>query len=640
MSVDSKSDPFALSISGVRNLIESGINKVKGQGANLDGEGVEGEKIDILSLDMSDDELFRLAKKWELKYSDYEPKIKLRQEANKAFYLGQQKLGNPAGVDDSSAITANLIFEAMETFLPAALSKNPEPVVWSDNSPMGNEIADNVKTMLQYHADQLALRSKLSLMTRKWALDFLGVLKHGWNNDLQEIKTEIRDAKNFVFDPEGYVDVYGDFTSWMGEKITVKAEKLIEMFPKKKDVIILIVDGKLGTEVTYTEWWTDEYTFYTLKDTILDKHKNPHFNYSQDGQEEEKDEATGAITKQAIEEIQGKNHFAHPIKPYTFLSVFNLQTQPHDVTGLIEQNIPNQRLITRRTEQLDFNLSRANNSTVFSGENFNQQTAKQAATGWTKGHPILVPAGRPIQEAIMDFPPPTVPDSFFKELETNKDNLRSIFGVQGITAQEPTDNTTARGMILNQQYDNSRIGGGIGDKLEMIARTVFNWWVQLYYVYYDEQHFASVIGQLKATEYIQLSSQNLTARLIVSVSPDSMKPHDEITEMNQAMELMQGGLLDPQTFFTRINFPNPKETAGQYMLYKLQPQVYFQLNFPEEFQAAQQVVMQQQQAQMAAQGGAPQPQGGGGAPPMPPQPPGSTGGVPANPSLASVPLPK
>jgi len=47
-------------------------------------------------------------------------------------------------------------------------------------------------------------------MTRKWALDFLGVLKHGWNNDLQEIKTEIRDAKNFVFDPEGYVDVYGD----------------------------------------------------------------------------------------------------------------------------------------------------------------------------------------------------------------------------------------------------------------------------------------------------------------------------------------------------------------------------------------------------------------------------------------------
>lgn len=628
MAVDSKSDPFSIAIGGVKNLVESGINKVKGNGGNLDDEGIKGDKIDVLDLPMSDTELFNLANKWELKYDTYKTKIELRQKENKLFYLGQQKFGSPSGVDDNSAITSNLIFEAMETFLPAALSKNPEPVVWSDNTPQGNEIADNVKTMLQYHADQLALRPKLSLMTRKWALDFLGVLKHGWNNDLQEIKTEIRDAKDFVFDPDGYVDVYGDFTSWMGEKITVKAEKLIEMFPSKKDVIILLVDGKLGTEVTYTEWWTDEYCFYTLKDTVLDKHKNPHFNYDQQGQEEIKDES-GTTTQEGIERVEGKNHFAYPIKPYTFLSVFNLQTQPHDVTGLIEQNIPNQRLITRRTEQIDYNLSRANNSTVFSGENFTQQTAKQAATAWTKGHPILVPAGRPINEAIKDFAPPTIPNSFFTELQNNKDNLRSIFGVQGITAQQQDADQTARGMILNQQYDNSRIGGGIGDKLEMVARTVFNWWVQLYYVYYDEQHFASVVGQLKATEYIQLSSQNLTAKLIVSVAPDSMKPHDEITEMNQAMTLMQGGLLDPQTFFTRVNFPNPKETAGQYMLYKLNPIAYFQLNFPEEAQAAGMM------PQPAPQG-VPQ---GGGSPPMAPPPPGTTGGVPANSAISQVPLP-
>ena len=84
-------------------------------------------------------------------------------------------------------------------------------------------------------------------------------------------------------------------------------------------------------------------------------------------------------------------------------------------------------------------------------------------------------------------------------------------------------------------------------------------------------------------------------------------------------------------------FPNPKETAGQYMLYKLNPMAYFQLNFPEEAQAAG--MMPQPVAPQGAPG-APQPQGGGGAPPMPPQPPGSMGGVPANPSLASVPLPK
>jgi hypothetical protein len=637
MSVDSKSDPFSLSISGVRNLIESGINKVKGQGATLDGEGVEGERIDVLDLDMSEQELIQLARKWQLKYSTYESKITLRQEANKTFYLGQQKLGSPAGIDDAASISANLLFEAVETFLPASLSKNPDPVVWSDNSPSGNAIASDVQTMLQYHADTLAMRPKLSLLTRKWLLDFLGVLKYGWDNEIQEIKFEVRDVKNMVFDPEGYVDVNGDFTSYLGEKITVTAERLIEMFPKKKDVIILMVDGKLGTDVTYTEWWTNEYCFYTFKDVVLDKHKNPHFNYDEEGQEEQTAE-DGTLLQPAIEPVKGKNHFAKPIKPYTFLSVFNIQTQPHDITGLVEQNIPQQRLITRRTEQLDFNLSRANNSTVFSGENFTQQTAKQAATGWSKGHPILVPAGRPIDEAIKDFPPPTVPDSFFKELEGNMNNIRSIFGVQGITAQAADEDQTARGMILNQQYDNSRIGGGIGDKLEMVAKTAFNWFVQLYYVYYDEKHFASVMGQLKATEYIQLSNQNFDAQLVVSVSPDSMKPKDEISEMNQAMTLAQEGLLDPQTFFQRINFPNPKETAGQYMLYKLQPQIYFELNFPEVAQQVQQVMMQQQQAQMAAQGGVPAPQG---TPPQPVQPESPiAGGVPANPSLNQVPLPQ
>ena len=85
MSVDSKSDPFTLSISGVKNLIESGINKTKG-GLSDSGEGVQGERIDVLELDMSEQELIQLARKREILYSSYETKIKRRQEANKSFY--------------------------------------------------------------------------------------------------------------------------------------------------------------------------------------------------------------------------------------------------------------------------------------------------------------------------------------------------------------------------------------------------------------------------------------------------------------------------------------------------------------------------------------------------------------------------
>jgi hypothetical protein len=63
-----------------------------------------------------------------------------------------------------------------------------------------------------------------------------------------------------------------------------------------------------------------------------------------------------------------------------------------------------------------------------------------------------------------------------------KDSLRGIFGTQGLSGQNQPESQTARGMILNQSHDSTRIGGGIGDALEQVADNIFNWWLQLYYV--------------------------------------------------------------------------------------------------------------------------------------------------------------
>lgn len=595
-------DPISQNIAGVQSLVGSKMNKVNG-GVTTQNEGLEGEKIDEFTLDLSDEELIELKKKWEAKYATYEAKLKLRQEANKTYYLGKQKEGSMWATTDGQPIAANLIFEAEETFLPAALAKNPEPVVWADESDEGDKESNAIKTMLQYHADTLVLRRKLELMTRHWSIYFIGVAKHGWDDEIKEITTDIRDPRNFIFDPDGFVDCYADYEGYLGERITVTASKLIELFPKHKVYIIATVDGKMGSSVVYTEWWTDEYCFFTYKNVVLEKSKNPHFNYTKkipkqgiDGQLIANEEGQ-SIT----EEQPAKNHFGKPKKPYTFLTVFTLNEQPHDETGLIEQNIPNQRRISRRTEQIDYNLSRANNSTIFSENNFNQETAKQASTGMAKGHPILVPSGGPLTDAVHQLPAQGISDSFFKELENSKSDLRSIFGTEGITPDNDNKDETARGMILKNQYDSSRIGGGIGDALEQVADNIFNWWVQLYYVYYDETHFASIMGKSKSVEYITLSAQNLGKHFVISVSPDSMKSHDEITEMNQAMELYKAGVLDPKTLLTRLNFPDPQKTAEQTCLWLIDQQAYMQLNFPEVAQQLAQIQTQAQQAQLAQQ---------------------------------------
>ena len=192
-------------------------------------------------------------------------------------------------------------------------------------------------------------------------------------------------------------------------------------------------------------------------------------------------------------------------------------------------------------------------------------------------------------------------------------------------------------MILNQAHDTTRIGGGIGDAIEQVVDTTFNWLVQLYAVFYDTEHFAAVMGNAKAVEYVTLKSEDLNRQLIVSVSPDSLKPKDEITEINLAQSLFEKGAIGPKTLLKILDFPDPDESAADGILYSIDPMAYMQLNFPELLQQMQGAqadqAMQQQQQQQAM---------GGGLPPERVTEPDDPGGLavdPASAQLSEVQLP-
>lgn len=603
-------DAFSTNILAVSDLVGSGTNKVSGSGTEGE-EGASGARIDVLDLPMEDEELLALRDEWEGEYASYEGKISKIPERNLRSYLGRMSNGQVPGEDE--VVAANLQFESEETFLPAATAQDPAPFVFADNSPEGNKVSQDVQTMLQFHAQQLLLRRKMAVMVRQWSIHHLAALKPGWNEAINDVAIENRKIQNFIFDPNGYVDVYGDFVGHLGERIYVTANELIGLFPEHKAYIELEVTGedgspKLGTEVCYTEWWNDDYCFTTFKEKVLDKHKNQYFLYPEPIEGDFEDESgEKAMT-------DPRNHFAIPKKPYIFLSVFSLQEHPHDMTGLIEQNIPNQSLITRRTVQIDENLSQSNNGIAFSENNFNQETARGAADALMKGvGKVLVPSGGPISEAIVRIAAPELPNGFFDDLENSKNNLRSSWGTQGIASQQQKPDETARGMVLNQGRDTSRIGGGIVDVLEQsVAKGCFDWLVQLYCVFYDEPHFGAVMGQGKATEYVTLTSAQIDRQLIVGVAPNSMRPKDEISKMNQATQLFEMKAIGPKTLLEALDFPNPDDAAGDGVLYAIDPQAYLSMNFPElmaklqQFQqqaAAAQQQQQQQQMQMEQQSG-------------------------------------
>ena len=604
-------DAFTQNILGATSLVGSDTNKVK---ASTDiKEGIDSDYEDILELPMKDDELLSLRDEYENKSNGYYPKIKSRQERNKLYLKGKQR--NYTSSEDR-VISKNLLFEATATFVPASLAENPEPVVFSDNTDEGKAASNDLKTMLQYHADTLGLRQKLGVMVWQWGEYFIGCVKHGWQpiidpitgEDIGDITTELRKPQNLVLDPDGYVDEFGDFHGWIGDRIEKPAKWFIEKFPKHKEYLTLKVNGKLGTLLTATEWCNDDFTFTTFQDQVLDKHRNEFFNYEgRDG-------------------MPPVNHFASPKKPYTFFSVFSLQEEPYDFTNLIEQNIPNQDRINDRDEQISKNLASANNAVAISGLSFNVENADQAVQTFYQEGFLLIPDGN--MDAVRRIPASALPSGILEAQESDMNSLRQIYGTSGLIPSNNPDEAV-RNNILDTQHDSSRIGGGVGDRLEITAKNIFNWWTQLYCVFYDTQHFAAVMGNAAAVEYVQLSQQNFQRKFVVTVAPNSMKPKDETAEVTQALQLANEGWLDPINLFKALNDPDPINTAKMVTLFRVNPQAYMQQFFPEQ---ASQMQPQQQGVPDAQppQGGPTQPQKG--------SPPGTLAAPPASDSLSQIPI--
>lgn len=537
--------------------------------------------MDEYESSMKEEEILSLTDQWKQAYSAYYRDIERTQEIAYNYWIGKQ-MSDTQDAIEGRLLVDNLMFQAFETFLPIATRSNPDPVVSTDSSPEGQKLSYDMKNMLVFQADKQKLRMVLKHMTRDWGLNRIGVAKVEWDVKDNDIRTVPVKAKNMIFDRDGYVGKGGLFHGeYLGEKLRLSASKLIEMFPKKSTAIRLKSNDKMATKLDIIMWWykgTD--VFFTLdKDIVLGKFKNPNWNY--DGEIKRLDPNTGL---EISEPIRGRNHMSKPLAPYVFLTVFNTRVQPHDDTSLILQNISIQDLINKRMRQIDKNVESQNNGIVVS-EVFTSEQASMAASALRKGGAIRVPAGD-VTKAFMRDSAPALPGDVYQNLNDARTQLQNIFGTSGSNPQGVSSEDTARGKILTNQLDSSRIGGGVTEHIEGAADSIYNFWVQFMYVYYDEPHYASAIGIQGAQEVIQLHNQDLNRTIMVTVKDGSLIPKDPLTERNEAVDLWSANAIDPITLYTKLDFPDPYNAAKQLLLWQLiakgglPPQVMFP-DFPQ-----------------------------------------------------------
>lgn len=526
-------------------------------------EGVVGDLIDELKLSMTDDELLDLKDQWEKDWAPYEKALAISQMENENYWIGKQYTG---GTDH--APIDNLIFEAVETFLPLATRPTADPVVTGDNTDTGNALADKVRLLIQSWANDQSFNLELKQVARFWLLFKLGCMKVAWSKKLNDVTvTPIRPQK-LILDPDATIKS-GKYTGeYIGEYKKDTAQYLIKRFPGAASIINEQCKGKLGTKLQYVEWWTDDYVFWTMEKNVLAKAKNPNWNY------ESNQKQVDSMGVESSRTIEGRNHLPFAQKPYAFLSIFSLGLHPYDETNLIQQNIPLQDLINKRLRQIDKNADRTNGALAVSGDAFTKDQAALAGKAVEKGGTIYVPNGN-VNNAVARIASPALPNFIYESLIDYRNELRNTFGTRGSSAEGTIQDRTVRGKLQIKGQDSDRIGGGISTYLEQFSDVIYNLFVQMVYVYYDKEHIAKVIGKNRTMEYFSIKSSDMVCKLSVSVKDGSMIPKDPVTEHNESMDLWSQGALDPITLFEKLDFPDPKESAEQLFKWKSDPASLF-----------------------------------------------------------------
>lgn len=573
----------------------------KNSGKNTDTETVEGiasEKFPELKLEMENEKISELTAKWEKKWieSDVYSEWTKNGEESEDYWKGKQF--NKPSVDKSRSMVDNVIFESLETYLPQVTRRNPDPTVQlsrkEEQSPENLKFASDLQKELAEIADEIVLRLKLKKTARHWAIYLLGAVKLGWDLDKDIPTAKVIRPKKLILDPDSTTDEEGYSGKYIGEHRKLEAGMLIDTLKAiggetgAEQAITDKIKGdkgnkQLGTDIGFIEWWTPQYMCWTMGDKVLLKKKNPHWDYGsekelpygEDGNPQV-DPTTGEPIK---EKVEGVNHFLVPGMPWVLLSVFNLGKQPVDDTSLIVQNLANQDRVNKRNKQIDKNVDSMNGGMVVSLERAGMtlQQAGKITEALRTGGTVGIPTGS-VGDAVARMSAPGLPNDVFTQLQDTRTRMRDIFGTAGSSSAGLSGEQTVRGKMQNRMLDTDRIGGGFSEYLEQMADSIYNWFVQLLYVYDDR-----FVGQPKP-------------KIRVSVKEGSLLPKDSLTLANQAIELAGQNRMSLLDLYKALDYPNPEEMAAN---------VWLEANAPEMLLAndprIQQVIEMRQQAAEGAE---------------------------------------
>ena len=426
----------------------------------------------------------------------------------------------------------NRIFTDVETMIPILTSESPESILVGVED---NQVKSDTQKACGIAWDKFKMQQKIQTLSRHWLLFRLGVIKYRWEKG-KGFVTENVLTKKMGFDRRATCK--GD-CEFMWEEMEDKVEDLMDRFPKSADALKTQFGDKVKTKIKYYEFWGGhaEWVCWKYDKIIFDKMKNPNFDY----------------------EDKTNNIFEEPQFPYIFLNVFNLgdDNSLYDDTSLVEESIPAQDGIND-LERLIIDLNKGRKRTwIVDGSAVSEKVA-QSLTNETGDFTVRCNDAKGNVTGAVNLVQPGVPDNgMFNNLLELLNEVDNIFGIHSTTKGSQEHQETAKGRQLLMSSDYGRIDMVVRN-IEDMAEDWFNAFIHMHKVY-----SSSPITIESEDGSIKFDASTIPYGAKAIVKRGSTLPSDEITKRDSAMELSKLGLMNPETLYDELGYPNPEEMANK-----------------------------------------------------------------------------
>lgn len=519
------------------------------------------ESIDEISptlkLDIPDDDLVRDINKLVSESENKREDLNKVGKDNENYWKADQI--DPVRLQDwQSKIVDNRLFMSVETVIPIMTSRTPEPTLRLGDGDLRENTKQFLMNLWEVPNDDVAspgMQEIFEMVSRHWMIYRIGVLKYYYDAEIDDMVSTYVHPNKMVFDNKARNFKESRF---VGEYVDDTLKEMEDKFPAEKIKALKELLGKEGGEMTkinYLEFWTPEYVVYKFKEIILDKKKNPNWDYG--------DLGGGQF-----------NLFKAPRIPYLALNVFNLGNGVYDDTSLMDQAKKLQDGVNKRKNQINDN---ANDNGVLIGSG--EYIDKKVLEGYT-GSPrekLWLKKGNP-SDAIARLAPKQMAAHVYQDLQDSKSEIDNMFGAHSTTRGERGQQKTLGEARLLKQGDLGRIDL-LSRALDRLAEDWYASMLHMNLVFKDKPKKVNSNDE-DGTEIIfdrneYLDEQGQLKSIIIKVKAGSAMSIDKDVRRAEAVELAAQGLIDPITFYERMDYANPREMAMQLLLWQTNPMSLF-----------------------------------------------------------------